>query len=134
MKRMNARLRSLATLLLASIVLQGCNALDPFCGSARPAPVIASLSATSITMGQVDLGYVLTVTGSRFVASSVGVVNGTTLSTVVTSSTTLQVTITNSLISAPGTASVTVHTPAGNSGNLGCSSGGTSHALTLTIT
>jgi hypothetical protein len=46
----------------------------------------------------------------------------------------LQVTITNSLISDPGTASVTVHTPAGNSGNLGCTSGGTSHALVLTIT
>jgi len=131
---MNPRLRSLAALLLASIVLQGCNALDPFCGSARPAPVIASLSATSITMAQVDLGFVLTVTGRKFVASSVGVINGTTLSTVVTSSTTLQVTITNSLISAPGTASVEVHTPGGNSGNLGCSSGGTSHALTLTIT
>jgi hypothetical protein len=85
-------------------------------------------------MAEVDLGYVLTVKGSRFVASSVGVINGTTLSTVVTSSTTLQVTITNSLISAPGTASVTVHTPAGNSGDLGCTSGGTSHALVLTIT
>jgi hypothetical protein len=29
---------------------------------------------------------------------------------------------------------VTVNTPSGNSGNLGCSSGGTSSALTLTIT
>jgi hypothetical protein len=37
------------------------------------------------------------------------------------------------VISAPGTAKVTVNTPSGNSGSLGCTSGGTSHALVLTI-
>src|SRR5208337_5563727 len=37
-------------------------------------------------------------------------------------------------ISTPGTASVTVNTPSGNSGDLGCTSGGTSSALVLTIT
>ena len=33
-----------------------------------------------------------------------------------------------------GTAKVAVNTPSGNSGSLGCTSGGTSHALVLTIT
>ncbi len=84
-------------------------------------------------MAQVQAGIVLTVTGSKFVASSVGVVNGTALSTVVTSSTTLQISITGAVISATGPASVTVHTPSGNSGEIGCSSGGTSQALVLTI-
>jgi hypothetical protein len=62
------------------------------------------------------------------------VINGVTLTTQVLSSQQAQVTVGTTMISAPGTASVTVNTPAGNTGNLGCSSGGTSHALTLTIT
>jgi hypothetical protein len=131
---MSARLRPLSALVLALIVLQACNALTPLCGSARPAPVIASLSANTITLAEVQHGFVLTVTGKKFVASSVGVINGTPLNTLVTSSTTLQVTITTAIISDPGTASVTVNTPAGTSGDLGCTSGGTSHALVLTIT
>jgi hypothetical protein len=134
MKRMSARLRPLSALVLALIVLQACNALNPLCGSARPAPVIASLSANTITLAEVQHGFVLTVTGKKFVSSSVGVINGTPLNTLVTSSTTLQVTITTAIISDPGTANVTVNTPAGTSGDLGCTSGGTSHALVLTIT
>jgi len=121
-------------LLLALLVFQGCNGLNPLCGSARPAPVIGSLSASTITFAQVQQGFLLTVTGSKFVSSSVVVINDTTLSTQVMSSQQLQVTITPTLISAPGTASVTVNTPSGNSGNLGCTSGGTSSALDLTIT
>jgi hypothetical protein len=72
--------------------------------------------------------------GGQFVSSSVVLINGTELTTLVASSTQLQVTITTAVISAPGTASVTVNTPSGTSGDLGCSSGGTSSALTLTIT
>ena len=72
--------------------------------------------------------------GSDFVASSVVVINGKTLTTTVQSSKLLQVTITTDVISGPGTTNVTVNTPSGNSGNLGCTSGGTSSALTLTIT
>jgi hypothetical protein len=121
-------------LLLAMLVFQGCNGLNPLCGSARPAPVIGSLSASTITFAQVQQGFLLTVTGSNFVSSSVVVINDTTLSTQVMSSQQLQVTLTTTLISAPGTASVTVNTPSGNSGNLGCTSGGTSSALDLTIT
>jgi hypothetical protein len=134
MKRIGAFLRLLCALVLASIVFQSCNSVNPLCGSARPAPIIGSLSATTITFAEVQEGFVLNVYGAQFVSSSVVVVNGTNLVTVVTSSTQLQATITTAAISAPGTANVTVNTPSGNSGDLGCSSGGTSSALVLTIT
>jgi len=134
MKRINAFLRPLSALLFALLVFPACNSLNPLCGSARPDPSIGSLSASTITFAEVQQGFVLTVYGSQFVSSSVGVVNGTQLSTVVTNSTQLQVTITTAVISAPGTASVTVNTPSGNSGDLGCASGGTSKALVLAIT
>jgi hypothetical protein len=62
------------------------------------------------------------------------VVNGMALSTLATSSQQLQATITTAVMPAPGSASVKVNTPSGNSGNLGCSSGGTSGSLVLTIT
>ncbi|MGB6802796.1 MAG: hypothetical protein WBE31_11030, partial [Candidatus Sulfotelmatobacter sp.] len=62
------------------------------------------------------------------------VINGTKLSTVVTSSTQLQATLTTAVISAFGTAEVAVNTPSGNTGDLGCTSGGTSASLVLTIT
>jgi hypothetical protein len=115
------------------LLLPGCGSLNPLCGSARPAPLIASLSPSSVTFAQVQQGFLLSVNGSQFVASSVVVINGTTLSTTVTSAQLLQVTITSALISGPGTASVTVSTPSGNSGDLGCTSGGTSSAIELTI-
>jgi hypothetical protein len=82
----------------------------------------------------VQQGFVLTVNGSQFVSSTVGEINGTTLSTLVTSSTQLHFTVTSAVIATPGTASVTVNTPSGNTGDLGCTSGGTSGALVLTIT
>ena len=94
--------------------------------------MIGSLSATTITFAEVQQGFLLTVNGSQF--SSVVVINGTTLTTNVMSSQQLQVTITTAVISAPGTASVTVQTPSGNTGSVGCTSGGTSSALALTIT
>jgi hypothetical protein len=134
MKRISAFVRPFGTLLLASLVFQGCNALNPLCGSARPAPIIGSLSASTVPFADLQPGFVLNVYGAQFVSSSIVVINGTQLSTVVTSSTVLQVTITTAVISAPGAASVTVNTPSGNSGNLGCTSGGTSSALVLTIT
>jgi hypothetical protein len=124
----------LSALPLALLLFQACNALNPLCGSARPTPIIGSLSASTITFAEVQPGFVLTVNGSQFVASSVVLVNGATQSTLVLSSTQLKITITTALIAAPGTANVTVNTPSGNSGSLGCTSGGTSHALVLTIT
>jgi hypothetical protein len=128
------RAMMIALLIAAFVALPGCNALNPLCGSSRPAPVLTALSATSILFSDVQTGYQLTLTGKEFVASTVVIINGTTLTTTVVSSTELQVTITTDLISAPGSASVTVSTPSGNTGYVGCSSGGTSAALTLTIT
>jgi hypothetical protein len=134
MRRISAFLRSLGAVLITLLIFQGCNALNPLCGSARPAPVMGSLSATSISFSQVQQGFLLIVNGSHFVSSSVVVINGTTLTTSVTSSEQMQATITTALVSAPGAVSVTVNTPSGNSGSLGCTSGGTSGALVLTIT
>jgi hypothetical protein len=134
MKRITPALQPVCALLIAVFVLQGCNALNPLCGSARPAPTISSLSATTITFAQVQQGFLLTVNGSHLVSSSVVVINGTTLATQVVSSTQATVTITTTLITAPGTANVTINTPSGNTGYAGCTSGGTSQALVLTIT
>ena len=134
MKPHNNSFWPLTAILLASLVLPGCNSINPLCGSARPVPVIGSLSASTITFAQVQQSFVLGVNGKNFVSASVVVINGTTLSTTVLSNQQLQVTITSGLISGPGTASVMVNTPSGNSGDLGCSSGGTSGTLKLTIT
>jgi hypothetical protein len=134
MKRISAYLRSLSALAFALLAFQACNAINPLCGSARPTPIVGSLSASTITFAEVQPGFVLNVYGAQFVSSSVVVINGTKLSTVVTSSTQLQATITTAVISGPGTADVAVDTPSGNSGDVGCNSGGTSGSLVLTIT
>jgi len=84
-----------------------------------PAPIIGSLSASTITLAEVQQGFVLNVYGAQFVSSSVVVINGINMNTLVTSSTQLQFTITAAVISAPGTVGVTVNTPSGNSGDLG---------------
>src|SRR5271154_2670697 len=132
MKIISSFLLPISALLLAALLFQGCNALNPLCGSARPAPIIGSLSPTTAPFAEVQKGLPLIVNGSQFVSASVVVVNGTTVSTLATSSQQLQATITTAVISAPGAANVTVNTPSGNSGDLGCSSGGTSKALVLT--
>lgn len=134
MKQIRASWQPLSALVLALLVLPGCNALNPLCRSARPAPILSSLSPTTVTFAAIQQGQVLTLTGSRFVVSSVVVINGTTLTTTIASAQQLQATIPATLITGPGTASVTVNTPSGNTGDLGCTSGGTSHALVLTIT
>jgi hypothetical protein len=134
MKQIRASWQPLSALLLALLVFQSCGALNPLCGSARPAPVLGSLSPATATFAQTQQGLLLTLTGSHFVTSSVVIINGTTLTTSITNAQQLQATIPTNLIAAPGTASVTVKTPSGTTGDLGCSSGGTSHALTLTIT
>jgi hypothetical protein len=132
--RVSVSVRALIAIPLAILLLQGCNALNPLCGSARPSPSIGSLSANTITLAQVQQGFILTVDGTNFVSASVIVLNGTALATTVTSNQQLHATITTAIVSAPGTASVAVNTPSGNSGDLGCSSGGSSSSLPLTIT
>jgi trimeric autotransporter adhesin len=133
MKRISVLLRALPALLL-TLLFAGCNAINPACGSARPAPIIASLAPSTITFDQVQQGVVLTVNGRQFVSSSVVVINGTMLSTTEVSTQELQVTITSAVISGPGTADVSVKTPGGTTGDLGCTSGGTSSTLILTVT
>jgi len=118
----------------AVLFLSGCNnTLNPFCGSARPAPMIGSLSPSTVSFSQLTPGVVLTVNGSQFVPSSEIVVNGKALAAVAVSAKQLQVTLTTDVISAPGKVDVKVMTPSGNTGDVGCSSGGTSTALVLTV-
>jgi len=121
-------------ILFALLFLPGCDALNPFCGSARPAPLIGSLSPGTMSFAEVQQGALLIVNGSHFVSSSEVVINGKTVSTTVISDQQLRVTITTSLISGSGPVNVSVHTPGGNSGDLGCTSGGNSSVLVLTVT
>jgi len=121
--------------LLALLFLPGCgnNTLNPFCGSSRPAPLIGSLSPSTMTFAEVQQGDTLTVNGSHFVAASQVVINTTPLSATVVSDQQLTVKLSSDVISGPGSVSVTVHTPSGSSGDLGCTSGGTSSVLVLTV-
>jgi IPT/TIG domain-containing protein len=120
--------------LLALFFLAGCNnTLNPLCGSSRPVPLIGSLSPSTMSFAQVQQGSALVVNGSHFVSSSEVVINATPLSTTVVSAQQLKVTLTTGVISGPGPVNVTVRTPSGNSGDLGCSSGGNSSVLVLTV-
>jgi len=129
---MASRLKLVA--LAPLVVLAGCsNALNPFCGSARPAPLIGSLSPSTVTFGQVQQGVQLTVNGSHFVSASEILINATALGPTVVSTQQLQVMLTTDVISGPGQFNVKVMTPSGNVGDVGCKSGGTSSALVLTV-
>jgi hypothetical protein len=132
---MSSVLRGLTLIALLSLsFLTGCNnTLNPLCGNARPAPVIGSISPTSLSFAQVQSGGVLTVNGSHFVSTSQVVINGTPLSATVVSDQELQITLSTAVVQAPGAVSVAVKTPSGNSGDVGCTSGGTSSELTLTV-
>jgi hypothetical protein len=115
------------------LLVPGCNSLNPLCGSARPKPVLNSISPSTMVFAQLPPSFTLTATGTTFVASSVVIFNGATLATTVVNSTQLMVTITSGMIPAAGNFTVQVQTPAGNSGDLGCSSGGTSSGQNLTV-
>jgi len=130
------RIRPLPFLsLFGLLILSGCNnnTLNPLCGSARPAPMVGSLAPSTVSFSDVQQGAELTVNGSNFVSSSEVMVNGTPLSTKVVSSTRVKVMLTTGVISGPGEVKVAVVTPGGNSANLGCTSGGNSSALILTV-
>jgi len=86
-----------------------------------------------MSFAQVQQGSVLIVNGSQFVSSSEVVINAKALSTTVASGQQLKVTLTTGVISGPGPVNVNVHTPSGNSGDLGCTSGGNSSVLVLTV-
>jgi hypothetical protein len=120
--------------LLALLFLPGCgNTLNPFCGSARPAPLIGSLSPSTMTFAELQQGETLIVNGSNFVSSSQVVINTMPLSATVVSDHELKVKLSSDVISGPGTVKVSVVTPSGNSGDVGCTSGGASSVLSLTI-
>jgi hypothetical protein len=123
----------LSSLLIALLLLPGCNALNPLCGSARPAPVLNSISPTTMIFSQLPPSFVLTATGSQFVASSVMVFNGVIVATAVNSSSQITATITAAMIPAAGSFNVAVQTPGGNTTDVGCSSGGTSSTRVLTV-
>jgi len=125
---------SFACLMVLSLSLLGCNnAINPFCGSARPAPLIGSISPSTLTFSQVQSGTTLTVNGSHFVSSSEVLINSVPLSATVVSDQQLNVTLNTDVINGPGQVQVEVRTPSGNTSDLGCSSGGTSSALMLTV-
>jgi hypothetical protein len=128
---MPVRVSLIALALLTSV---GCsNAINPFCGNVRPAPLIGSISPSTVTFAQIQDGVLLTVNGSNFVPASEIVVNGKPLAAQAISGQQLQVTLNTDVISEPGSVNIKVTTPSGNSGDVGCSSGGTSTALVLTV-
>ena len=99
----------------------------------RPVPVLNSISPPTLTFSQLPPSFTLTANGGNFVSSSVVVFNGATLATSVNSNSVLTVTITASMIPAAGSYNVQVHTPAGTTGDVGCSSGGDSAVLALVV-
>jgi hypothetical protein len=129
----SCRVGRVNSLLAVLLFLPGCNALNPLCGSARAVPVLTSISPSTIAFSQLPPSFVLTATGSQFVSSSVVVFNGVTLATTVKSGSQVTVSIASSMIHSPGSFNLDVQTPAGNTGNLGCSSGGTSSVRVLTV-
>ncbi len=124
-----------ACLLVISVsMLLGCNnTLNPLCGSARPVPVIGSISPTTMSFADVQQGATLTVNGSHFVSATEVVINKTPLAATVVSDQQLKVKLSTDVIPAPGQVNVMAQTPSGNSSDLGCSSGGNSSILTLTV-
>lgn len=123
----------LAIPLLGLFAWPGCSSINPLCGSARPVPALASINPTSVTAGEAQGTFLLKVTGSNFVSSSVVVINKVQIATNVTSSSTITATVQSGDLNGAGSYGVWVNTPAGNSGDLGCSSGGSSSQATLTV-
>jgi IPT/TIG domain-containing protein len=125
---------SCACLLALAVSILGCNnTLNPLCSSSRPAPLIGSLSPSTMTFADLQQGQTLTINGSNFVSSSEVMINSTPLGATVVSPQQMQVTLNTAVISGPGQVKVSVNTPSGNTGDLGCSSGGKSSVLTLTV-
>ena len=134
MRLRNCGLPFVCLLVLGLVSLLGCNnTLNPLCGSARPVPVIGSLSPSSVTFAQVQAGVTITVNGNQFVSASQVMVNSTPIAATVLSAQKLTVKLSTDVFSGPGTVKIMVKTPEGNSGDLGCTSGGTSSALMLTV-
>ncbi|HEY7352134.1 MAG TPA: IPT/TIG domain-containing protein [Terriglobales bacterium] len=131
---MSARFSFLSVIALSLFTFAGCsNAINPFCGNVRPAPEIGSISPSAVAFSDVQQGVLLTITGDNFVPASEIVVNGKALAATALSAQKLQVTLNTAVIAQPGKVNVKVKTPSGNSADVGCSSGGTSSILVLTV-
>ncbi len=117
----SCRIVRLSSCLGVLLLLPGCNALNPLCGSARPAPILNSIYPTTMVFSELPPSFVITASGSHFVAASDVVFNGAPLATTVVSMAELTATIAASMIPAPGSFNLVVHTPGGNTGDLGCS-------------
>ena len=125
---------SCACLLALAVSILGCNnTLNPLCSSSRPAPLIGSIQPSTMTVADLQKGETLTINGSNFVSSSEVMINSTPLGATIISPQEMQVTLTTDVISGPGQVKVAVQTPSGNTGDLGCTSGGKSSVLTLTV-
>jgi hypothetical protein len=124
----------LLTLVVAGAwALPGCSAINPLCGSSRPVPVLTSISPTTVTEADVLGTFILNIKGSNFVSSSVVVINKAQIASDVTSATTIKASVGPATLKSAGIYNVWVNTPAGNSGDLGCDSGGSSSQTTLTV-
>jgi len=86
-----------------------------------------------VSFAQVQEGFLLIVNGNHFVSSSEVVINGKALGATVASSQQLKILLNTDVISGPGPVNVSVLTPSGNSGDLGCTSGGKSSVLVLMV-
>lgn len=119
---------------LSFALLSGCNnTLNPLCTSARPAPQIGSITPSTVAFSDVQQGITLTINGDRFVSSTQVLINTTPLAPSIVSAEELKIKLSSDVITGPGQVKVAVQTPSGNSGDLGCTSGGTSSALMLTV-
>jgi hypothetical protein len=124
---------SLVALMVAALGLPGCSAINPLCGSSRPTPALTSINPTTVTDAEVQATLTLNLVGSHFVGASVVEINNVQVATDVTSSTTIKATVGPASVSGAGVYKVWVNTPSGNSGNLGCDSGGNSSQASLTV-
>src|SRR5215469_9838157 len=126
-------LRSVSNLCVAGALLfaislgwiTGCGGSSGSPPPSNPTPSLASgsLNPSSATAG--GAAFTLTITGSNFISSSTVQWNGSARTTTFVSSTSLQAAITAADIATPGTAMVTVSTPAPG--------GGTSAGISFTI-
>ena len=92
-------------------------------GPSRPTPTLSGISPSKVTVG--GPAFVLTATGTNFVASSLVQVNGSARTTTYVSATQLTATVLESDIAATGMLTITVFTPGAD--------GGTSMAKGLSV-
>src|SRR5690348_281017 len=107
-RKLGLTVASLSLASLSLLLLAGCNnnTFNPLCGSARPAPLIGSLSPSTVSFSQVQAGTELTVNGSQFVSASEVLIDSKPLSATVVSAQQLKVKLTTGVISGPGSVNV----------------------------